>query len=142
MCCDNDSVPRFFFLIRWQFFPSKKRKPTDKDDKDLENSISEVSCSAKGSLDGFLLKSPGHQVDARGNDNGGDHQFALPGPTVKRNLTREIGLGLDTVKNATGNEDIQWNCGPSGDLVDTGDGKSELKKFTGDFLSLYFRYCF
>lgn len=139
-----------------QFFTSKKKR-SEKDPK------TSFSGSPKGSLAGYLVRSP----DANTHSDSKDAS-SRPGP-VKRNLTLEIGLGSGVAKKpslrspkSTG--DSRTNECPfndqTGDLSDalvacevinaeapskeeggseSGGGSSELKKFANDFLSLYCR---
>lgn len=123
-----------------QFFTSRKKRP----EKDQKNLLSE---SPKGSLAGYLVKSP--DATTRSSPKFSPHR---PGP-VKRNLTSEIGLGADIAKKPS-----RHSAEPTGDSgndkrlgeyitenvhfnekggSESGGGNLELKKFANDFLSFY-----
>ena len=137
----------------------------DKAEKDPKATL-DVSPSAKGTLDGYLVKSPdsGSPGDRRSTGRGTPSRH----DPVKRNLTLEIGSGLGTMPNAcvgssglgVGVNSVKIErfggvqAGANGSIeqgpavleacnaVECGDGNSELKKFATDFLSLYCRYSF
>ncbi|XP_020585718.1 helicase and polymerase-containing protein TEBICHI [Phalaenopsis equestris] len=137
-----------------QFFASKKRSSE-------KNPKSSFTGSPKGSLAGYLVKSPNANTHSTPNDTS-----SRTGP-VKRNLTLEIGLGSviaekplssspeftgvsktdeSVFKNQTGalsealvaREVISAEA-PSKEEValESGGENLELKKFANDFLSLY-----
>lgn len=153
-----------------QFFASKKKKKSlspslkpGKGDRDPKATL-EASPSGKGSLDSYLVTSQDDNCTTKPLCRA--HVSSDREGPVKRNLTLEIS-SLTSYEN--GNVSLSAPYHPQsseaygeaqkeqsqvtsyeGDISDrglvnsesaVGAGKSELKQFAADFLSLYCRYC-